>query len=680
MMRVVALISGGKDSCYNMLQCVSEGHQIVALANLKPQNKDEVDSYMFQTVGHHAIDVYAEAMGLPLYRRTISGFSKEIGRDYRPTVDDEVEDLYELLKMIMDEVKVEAVSVGAILSDYQRVRVENVCQRLNLTSLSYLWRREQETLLKEMIDCHIEAIIIKVAALGLEIDKHLGKTLEQIYPHMVKMNKTYGLNVCGEGGEYETFTLDCPLFVKKIVIDEMETVIHSDDAFAPVGYLNLHRLHLEDKPIMTNTAEYIMSLPLLRSSDLLCELLTDEEVKNLSDKTVSPSLTHCTNMKGTSEVTSKKTGNWSYVSGLLADLESSQSIEEATQTVMERLEKTVEQLECRMQDIVSVCLYVHSMENFAAINSVYKKFFGFNPPVRVCVQVCTPPNVVVMLDCCGCVTNQLESTMHVQSISHWAPANIGPYSQACKRGNKIYVAGQIAMVPATLHIVSGGITAQCRLSLRHTARILKAIQTECALDRVLVAVCYVTDTTLVVTAQEEWIRAVSNCTRSCEFETWRPLIQVVVVPALPKDALVEWQVSAYGGDQQLQEQFYEDTVESSAVSLRCRCTTEDQTVFACIASLECLKLVENADSYKECWRHLFECFDKLLTKTLFSWSDIPFLRVFYPASHFTYDYLHAAISECLTTMPGVDNAPLFNLIPVVQIGCDENRMVSVVCC
>jgi diphthamide synthase (EF-2-diphthine--ammonia ligase) len=28
---------------------------------------DEIDSYMYQTVGHHAIDLYADAMGLPLY-------------------------------------------------------------------------------------------------------------------------------------------------------------------------------------------------------------------------------------------------------------------------------------------------------------------------------------------------------------------------------------------------------------------------------------------------------------------------------------------------------------------------------------------------------------------------------------------------------------------------------------
>ncbi len=36
-MRVVALVSGGKDSCYNMMKCVAAGHEIVALANLQPE-------------------------------------------------------------------------------------------------------------------------------------------------------------------------------------------------------------------------------------------------------------------------------------------------------------------------------------------------------------------------------------------------------------------------------------------------------------------------------------------------------------------------------------------------------------------------------------------------------------------------------------------------------------------
>jgi diphthine-ammonia ligase len=33
-----------------------------------------------------------------------------------------------------------------------------------------------------------------------------------------KLNKTSYLNVCGEGGEYETITLDCPMFKKEIIM------------------------------------------------------------------------------------------------------------------------------------------------------------------------------------------------------------------------------------------------------------------------------------------------------------------------------------------------------------------------------------------------------------------------------------------------------------------------------
>ena len=62
-------------------------------------------------------------------------------------------------------------------------------------------------------------------------------------------NSKYGINVCGEGGEYETFTLDCPLFVKKLVIEEKEIIMHSDDAFAPVAFLQLKKMRLEPKEV-----------------------------------------------------------------------------------------------------------------------------------------------------------------------------------------------------------------------------------------------------------------------------------------------------------------------------------------------------------------------------------------------------------------------------------------------
>ncbi|XP_038212447.1 diphthine--ammonia ligase [Zerene cesonia] len=278
-MRTVALISGGKDSCYNMMQCVGAGHKIVALANLQPLLKDELDSYMYQTVGHQGIELYAEAMDLPLYREAISGVAVDQGRNYKPTYNDEVEDLYRLLARVKSEMNIEAVSCGAILSDYQRIRVENVCQRLGLVSLAYLWRRNQKELLQEMISSGVEAIIIKVAALGLDPRLHLGMTIKDIQPHLLVMQEKYGLNVCGEGGEYETFTLDCPLFRKRLVIDEKELVIHTEDSVASVGYLNL-KLHLEPKENYDGTIN--LPLTVKNSLDFINDL-SDTVFSDISD-------------------------------------------------------------------------------------------------------------------------------------------------------------------------------------------------------------------------------------------------------------------------------------------------------------------------------------------------------------------------------------------------------------
>ncbi len=232
------------------MQCVDKGHHLVCLANLKPpEGTDELDSYMYQTVGHDALDMYSQAWGeLPFYRETICGKPLLLDKEYEPTDADEVEDLYRLLSTVKSaHPNLEGVSAGAILSEYQKVRVENVCERLDLEPLCYLWHRDQRELLDEMIDRGLQAILIKVACLGLEPHRHLGLRLDQIRDHLLAMSDKWGLNVCGEGGEFETFVLDCPLFTRRLKIDHAEVVIHSEDAFAPVGYLKLDKLHLEDK-------------------------------------------------------------------------------------------------------------------------------------------------------------------------------------------------------------------------------------------------------------------------------------------------------------------------------------------------------------------------------------------------------------------------------------------------
>jgi diphthine-ammonia ligase len=152
---------------------------------------------MYQTVGHDAVHLQAECLPIPLYREYITGQSTDQSLNYSsPTVNDETEDLFRLLAHVKEShPDVQGVSVGAILSNYQRVRVEHVCGRLGLTCLAYLWQRDQKELLDEMINSGLTAIIIKVAAIGISHGNinaglksgHLGKTLGELQPTLLAL-------------------------------------------------------------------------------------------------------------------------------------------------------------------------------------------------------------------------------------------------------------------------------------------------------------------------------------------------------------------------------------------------------------------------------------------------------------------------------------------------------------
>ena len=69
-LKVVGLISGGKDSIFSLQECVAHGHDVVCLANLHGEQAGaELDSLMYQTVGVEVAPKIAEAMDLPLFRR-----------------------------------------------------------------------------------------------------------------------------------------------------------------------------------------------------------------------------------------------------------------------------------------------------------------------------------------------------------------------------------------------------------------------------------------------------------------------------------------------------------------------------------------------------------------------------------------------------------------------------------
>lgn len=232
-----------------MMKCVQDGHEIVALANLFPTDgREELDSYMYQSVGHDAIESLAKCFDLPLFRRPIRGTPKNIEYAYVPTEADEVEDLFLLLQEIKQKFpEAEGVSSGAIYSSYQKNRVEEVCARLGMRSVAYLWGREQTALLDEMIASGLQAVLIKTAVVGLG-PKDLGKSLAEMRDKLFALKEQFQVNVCGEGGEFESLTLDCPLFRKhRLEIEDAEVITHRDDDLSPVVFLKIRRIRLVEK-------------------------------------------------------------------------------------------------------------------------------------------------------------------------------------------------------------------------------------------------------------------------------------------------------------------------------------------------------------------------------------------------------------------------------------------------
>ncbi|TFK75784.1 hypothetical protein BDN72DRAFT_929761 [Pluteus cervinus] len=541
-MKYVALLSGGKDSCFNLVHCSRNGHELIAAASLGPEpGKEELDSYLYQTVGQDAIEFVAQALEVPLYRRIIVGGAVSQGSEYggrkaKESVGvhgDETEDLFDLLTLVKSHhPDVQGVSVGAILSNYQRVRVEHVCRRLGLTPLCYLWQRDQGELLSEMIEAGMEAVLIKVAGIGLTA-KHLGSSLSEMQSTLIKLNQLYGSHICGEGGEYESLTLDCPLFKRRIILKDVETVIHSDNDFASVAYLRVKAAELIAKDSVADT--------------LRVPPLFDDEFKNVEDA-VNLSEAEHPNESGevlvaqsthfTQGVQCEKRGAWVSIGNIQRAQNSREvSIEEEVTECFSILQDNLAGYDLELHHCAILNIFLSSIDLFARMNSVYAQFFGVSPPARACVAVDLPPSVSVRLDCIAFTESREgdRKALHVQGLSYWAPANIGPYSQAISAQEWVFVSGQIGLIPSSLSLPSPpSLAKETALACQHVSRVIDAVRSNGG-------------STWNAYAQANifWIAGSQDVVHVKQAHKTLPNPSIptlfVVVKALPKDALVEKQ-------------------------------------------------------------------------------------------------------------------------------------------
>ncbi|HLD42050.1 MAG TPA: diphthine--ammonia ligase [archaeon] len=201
-MKLAVLFSGGKDSTFTVYKALKEGHQVRYLISFVSENPA---SYMFHYPNISLTKIQAECMGIPIITKKTKGEKEK-----------ELEDIKSVLKKIRDEI--DGVGAGALASKYQYDRVANICKEMGLQTYTPCWMQDQEEHLKEILDAGFEVIITGVAAGGLG-KEWLGRKLDwEALEDLKKLKEKYNIHIGGEGGEYESLVLDCPLYKKKVEV------------------------------------------------------------------------------------------------------------------------------------------------------------------------------------------------------------------------------------------------------------------------------------------------------------------------------------------------------------------------------------------------------------------------------------------------------------------------------
>ena len=191
-MRVAVLSSGGKDSSAAWWWAKCKGWDIDSLVTVTITGDD---SWMFQIPGTQMVKYHSQLANIPWIEVESEGVQEqEIG-------DLEVE---------LSRLKIDGLVCGALRSDYQKTRIEQMCERVGIKSWTPLWHQDSLQHMRGLVSNGFKVMITAVACEGLD-EKWIGhiltgKSLEELE----LLSNKYRFNVDGEGGEYETLVVGGP--------------------------------------------------------------------------------------------------------------------------------------------------------------------------------------------------------------------------------------------------------------------------------------------------------------------------------------------------------------------------------------------------------------------------------------------------------------------------------------
>ena len=185
----------------------NQGHDVVCLLSIFPKSED---SHLLHHPNLRWTKLQSMSMKIP--QLIINSNSDD--------TDDELIVMENLLQNAKDQFQIDGLVHGGIKSKFQKEKFETLCLKLNLVSVAPLWNTEPKKYMNDLLDSNFNFMMVTVSSDGLD-EQWLGKLiLKSDIEILNNLSDKFGFNLNFEGGESETFVLNCPLFSNPIKINK----------------------------------------------------------------------------------------------------------------------------------------------------------------------------------------------------------------------------------------------------------------------------------------------------------------------------------------------------------------------------------------------------------------------------------------------------------------------------
>ena len=227
-MKVAVMYSGGKDSTMALSYALDQGWDVQSLISVKPKS---TESFLYQYATVEWTRLSSEALDIPVIHLK----SEKIGPK------EEADELEQVFKNL----KVDAILAGGVGLQKTQIREwRRVAEKYGMKLIVPYENLTSEELFEKTINSGFDIMLTDVASDGLG-PEWIGKKLNKENAEEFKiLSKKFGFDILGEGGYYNTFVLDGPIFNKKIQVLNSKKIWDSK-TFS--GYMEIEDAKLTDK-------------------------------------------------------------------------------------------------------------------------------------------------------------------------------------------------------------------------------------------------------------------------------------------------------------------------------------------------------------------------------------------------------------------------------------------------